>query len=189
MGNEEMNDKVNPDIEVNESGASDPVDEKKSGEKLFTQEDVDKMITKRLAKEKAKQEKALKEAERLSKMSEEDRVKAELEADRLAFEEERAAYLKEKMLTACEKELMKESLPVEFAGLLVTDDADTTSTNIKAFKDKWNKALESAVNEKLKAAARVPKKETNESAGSITWEDVLENPKLLRKYNEQQNKK
>ena len=187
--NEEQNNQVieNPEINETESGTSNPVDNN-SGEKLFTQEDVDKMITKRLAKEKAKQEKALKEAERLSKLSEEERVKAELEADRLAFEEERAAYLKEKMLTACEKELVKESLPVEFAGLLVTDDADTTSSNIKAFKDKWNKALESAVNERLKANARVPKKESNEAAG-ITWEDVLENPKLLRKYNEQQNKK
>lgn len=160
----------------------------KNEEKLFTQDEVDKMITKRLAKEKAKQEKALKEAERLSKLSEEERVKAELEADRMAFEEERAAYLKEKMLTACEKELLKESLPVEFAGLLVADDADTTSGNIKAFKDKWNKSLESAVNERLKANARVPKKETHES-NEITWEEVVENPKLLKKYNEQRNKK
>lgn len=162
----------------------DPV----STEKLFTQEDVDKMITKRLAKEKAKQEKALKEAERLSKMSEEERVKAELEAERAAFEEERSAYLKEKMLTACEKELVRESLPVEFARLLVTDDADSTSSNIKAFKDKWNNALEQAVNERLKANARVPKKETNQAEG-ITWEDVLANPALLKKYNEQQAKK
>ena len=189
--NTENNNQVieNPDIDVNESNVSvsDPADNK-SGEKLFTQDDVDKMITKRLAKEKAKQEKALKEAERLSKMSEEERVKAELEADRIAFEEEKAAYLKEKMHTACEKELVKESLPVEFAGLLVADDADTTSSNIKAFKDKWNKALESAVNERLKANSRIPKKETHESEG-ITWEDVIENPKLLKKYNEQRNKK
>lgn len=178
----------NSDIETQDNvSVSDPADNQ-PGEKLFTQEDVDKMITKRLAKEKAKQEKALKEAERLSKMSEEERVKAELEADRQAFEEERAAYLKEKMHTACEKELVKESLPVEFAGLLVADDADTTSSNIKAFKDKWNKALESAVNERLKASARVPKKETHEAEG-ITWEDVIENPKLLKKYNEQRNKK
>ena len=165
----------NPDVEVNVEepiSVSDPADNK-SGEKLFTQEDVDKMITKRLAKEKAKQEKALKEAERLSKMSEEERVKAELEAERAAFEEERTAYLKEKMLTACEKELVKESLPVDFAKLLVTDDADSTSANIKAFKDQWNKALEDAVNDRLKASARVPKKETNEVEG-ITWEDVLD---------------
>lgn len=163
------------------------VNEEPTQEKLFTQEDVDRMITKRLAKEKAKQEKALQEAERLSKMSDDERVKAELQAERDAFEEERNAYLKEKMLTACEKELVKESLPVEFAKLLVTDDADSTSDNIKAFKDKWNKALESAVNDRLKASSRVPKKETNQAEG-ITWEDVLNNPSLLKKYNEQRNK-
>ena len=179
----------NPDTEVNEQDVQVPdPDGDKAGEKLFTQEDVDKMISKRLAKEKAKQEKALKEAERLSKMSEDERVKAELEADRKAFEEERAAYLKEKMITACEKELIKETLPVEFAGLLVADDADTTSGNIKMFKEKWNKSLEAAVNERLKANSRVPKKETHE-AEKIKWEDVIENPKLLKKYNEQNKKK
>lgn len=185
--NTENDNQLNVETDIdNESNVS--VEQNKGEEKLFTQDEVDKMITKRLAKEKAKQEKALKEAERLSKLSEEERVKAELEADRMAFEEERAAYLKEKMLTACEKELLKESLPVEFAGLLVTDDADTTSGNIKAFKDKWNKSLEAAVNERLKANARVPKKETHES-NEITWEEVIENPKLLKKYNEQRNKK
>lgn len=185
--NTENDNQLNVETDVdNESNVS--VEQQDKAEKLFTQDEVDKMITKRLAKEKAKQEKALKEAERLSKLSEEERVKAELEADRMAFEEERAAYLKEKMLTACEKELLKESLPVEFAGLLVADDADTTSGNIKAFKDKWNKSLEAAVNERLKANARVPKKETHES-NEITWEEVIENPKLLKKYNEQRNKK
>ena len=189
MSEEVKNVNENPDTEVVENvSVPDPDGDNAGEQKLFTQEDVDKMITKRLAKEKAKQEKALKEAERLSKMSEEERVKAELEADRLAFEQERAAYLKEKMLTACEKELMKEALPVEFASLLVADDADTTSGNIKAFKDKWNKSLESAVNERLKANSRVPKKETHE-AEDITWEDVIENPELLKKYNKQRNKK
>ena len=185
--NTENDNQLNVETDIdNESNVS--VEQQDKTEKLFTQDEVDKMITKRLAKEKAKQEKALKEAERLSKLSEEERVKAELEADRMAFEEERAAYLKEKMLTACEKELVKESLPVEFASLLVADDADTTSGNIKAFKDKWNKSLEAAVNERLKANARVPKKETHES-NEITWEEVIENPKLLKKYNEQRSKK
>ena len=180
MNEENMMNTEVQDTEVVET----PVDQQEEP-KLFTQEDVDKMITKRLAKERQKQEKALKEAERLSKMSEEERIKAELEADRAALEEERNAYLKEKMLTACEKELVKESLPVEFAKLLVTDDADSTSSNIKAFKDKWNNALEQAVNERLKANARVPKKETSAEPGKITWEDVLENPALLKKYQEQ----
>ena len=186
--NTENDNQLNVETDVDNESNVSVEQQGKSEEKLFTQDEVDKMITKRLAKEKAKQEKALKEAERLSKLSEEERVKAELEADRIAFEEERAAYLKEKMLTACEKELLKESLPVEFAGLLVADDADTTSGNIKAFKDKWNKSLEAAVNERLKANARVPKKETHES-NEITWEEVVENPKLLKKYNEQRNKK
>lgn len=174
-------------IDNNPSNIESDSANNKSRDKLFTQEEVNKLIEKRLSKERSKQEKALKEAERLSKLSEEDRIKAEFASERQAFEEERQAYLKEKMLTQVEKELINESLPVEFAGLLCTDDADTTSENIKTFKEKWNKALEKAINEKLKSNARIPKKETNDT-GKISWEAVLENPKLLKKYKEQNKK-
>ena len=161
--------------------------EKKSEEKMFTQEDVNKMIEKRLRQEKARQEKALKEAERLSKMSEEERLKAEFESERAAFEEEKQAYLKEKMLMQCEKELMNNHLPAEFSKLLVTDNAESTLENIKSFKVQWDKALNNAVNEKLKASSRVPKKETN-NIEKIEWEDVLKDPSLLKKYREQENR-
>lgn len=175
------------DQEVSSAQETEVVDNNVDQEqpKMFTQEDVDKMINKRLAKEKAKQEKALKEAERLSKLSEDERVKAQLEADRAAFEEERSAYLREKMLTACEKELISNKLPVEFANLLITDDADSTSDNIKAFKEKWNNALEEAVNERLKSSAKVPKIQPTENNGKVTWDDVLRDPSLLKKYQEQ----
>lgn len=162
-------------------------EEKKSEEKMFTQEDVNKMIEKRLRQEKARQEKALKEAERLSKMSEEERIKAEFESERVAFEEEKQAYLKEKMLMQCEKELMNNHLPAEFSKLLVTDNAESTLENIKSFKVQWDKALNNAVNEKLKASSRVPKKETN-NIEKIEWEDVLKDPSLLKKYREQENR-
>ena len=162
-------------------------EDKRSDEKMFTQEDVNKMIEKRLRQEKARQEKALKEAERLSKMSEEERIKAEFESERAAFEEEKQAYLKEKMLMQCEKELLNNGLPSEFSKLLVTDNADSTMENIKSFKGQWDKALNNAVNEKLKASSRVPKKETN-NIEKIEWEDVLKDPSLLKKYREQENR-
>ena len=170
--------------EVIENGAQTQEQSDVQTEKLFSQEDVNRMIEKRLAKERARH----KEAERLSKLSEEDRVKEQLNIDRAAFESEKAEFLKEKMLTSCQKELINNNLPTEFANLLVTDSADSTNENIKTFKEQWNKALESAVNERLKANSRVPKKETHE-AEEITWEDVVENPKLLKKYNKQRNKK
>lgn len=170
--------------DVIENGAQTQEQSDVQTEKLFSQEDVNRMIEKRLAKERAKH----KEAERLSKLSEEDRVKEQLNIDRAAFESEKAEFLKEKMLTSCQKELINNNLPTEFANLLVTDTADSTNENIKTFKEQWNKALELAVNERLKANSRVPKKETHE-AEEITWEDVVENPKLLKRYNNQRNKK
>lgn len=185
---------------IDENNSSDKEINNKSSnikeEKMFSQEEVNKMIEKRIAKEKARQEKALKEAERLAAMSEEERVKAKLQSERddfesekEAFESERKAYLKEKMIVATEKELINNNLPPEFANLLVTEDADSTSANIKNFKEKWDKALEKAINDKLKANSRVPSNTKKENNGNITWEDVLNDPSLLNKYRKQQSKK
>ena len=186
---------------VDENNSSNKENNKSSNinikeEKMFSQEEVNKMIEKRIAKEKARQEKALKEAERLAAMSEEERVKAQLQSERQdfesekeAFESERKAYLKEKMIVATEKELINNNLPPEFANLLVTEDADSTSANIKNFKEKWDKALEKAINDKLKANSRVPNNTKKEDNGNITWEDVLNDPSLLNKYRKQQSKK
>lgn len=184
----EENVNVQEDIELIENPISETTEveqtKEQQSEKMFTESEVNAIVAKRLKKERAKH----KEAERLSKLSEEDRVKEQLNIDRAAFESEKAEFLKEKMLTSCQKELINNNLPTEFANLLVTDSADSTNENIKAFKEQWNKSLESAVNERLKANSRVPKKETHE-AEEITWEDVVENPKLLKRYNKQRNKK
>ena len=188
--NKEINVEEDKDVSNLEGHTTDVPSTKENSKeevKTFTQEEVNKIIEKRLAKEMKKREKALQEAERLSKMSDDERARAEFESEKEAFENERKAYLKDKMLTQCEKELIKESLPSEFAHLLVTDDADSTSDNIKAFKEQWNKALEEAVNERLKSKARVPKKETTDNSGDITWEDVLKDSSLLKKYKEQKN--
>ena len=72
--------------------------------KMFTQEEVDQMIAKRIAREakkiEAEKEKAmqlklkaeLEESEKLAKMSEAERVKAQAEKERKLFEEERKKH-------------------------------------------------------------------------------------------------
>ena len=181
--NEEVKE-TNPTNEPKEATAGQEEGSKVEEERKFSQAEVDAMINKRLAKEKRKQA----EAKRLAELSEDDRVKEQLKLDREAFENERLEFLKEKMNVQAEKELLNNGLPASFTKYVVTDEAESTLQNIKAFKAEWDKALEAAVKERIKSNAKVPKVQKEEVVGNITWEDVLKDSKLLPKYKEQQRK-
>lgn len=130
-------------------------------EKTFDQEAVNAIVVERLAREKAKFEKEFKakleiekkEAERLAKLSEADREKAIMETAKAEFEAERLSFQREKLELQITKELAEKGLPVSFAKLLVTGDADTSLENIKVFEKDWQVALEKAVTEKLKGTS------------------------------------
>ena len=141
---------TNPTNEPQEATAGQEEGSKVEETKLFTQEQVDAMINKRLAKEKRKQA----EAKRLAELSEDDRVKEQLKLDREAFENERLEFLKEKMNVQAEKELINNGLPASFTKYVVTDEAESTLQNIKAFKQEWDKALEAAVKDRIKSNAK-----------------------------------
>ena len=143
---------VNPTAEVKQ--------EAKPEVKTFTQEEVDAIVNKRLAKERRKVE----EANKLAQMSAEERAEynyqsklAELSSREEELNKREAEYNQREMLTQTQKELMDRNLPSEFAKLLVTDEAETTKSNIDAFAKAWGEALEKAVNAKLQTAVKEPR--------------------------------
>ena len=140
--------------------------------KTFTQEEVDKIIAKRIAREKkdieAKIEAERKQAEELAKLSEQDKAKKLLEIKEKELEEKIKAFENEKLLNETSKQLASKNLPTEFAEILKGVDAETTFENIKVFEEKFNAALEIKVNERLRG--NVPKVATK-VAGTITKED------------------
>lgn len=140
--------------------------------KTFTQEEVDKIIAKRIAREKkdieAKIEAERKQAEELAKLSEQDKAKKLLEIKEKELEEKIKAFENEKLLNETSKQLASKNLPTEFAEILKGVDAETTFENIKVFEEKFNAALEVKVNERLRG--NVPKVATK-VAGTITKED------------------
>ena len=153
-----------------------PTDEKPEDEtKTFNQEDVNDIVAKRLAREKAKFESEYKaklenekkEAERLAKLSEAEREKAITDKAKAEFEAERNAFQLEKIELQVTKELAEKGLPISFAKLLVTDNADTSLENIKTFEKNWQDALSKAVDEKIKGTA--PK------GGSVTLGTTTDN--------------
>ena len=141
--------------------------------KTFTQEEVDKMISKRLQRERkdieAKIEKERLEAEELAKLSEADRQRKLFEKQVAEFEETKKAFENEKLLNETSKQLASKNLPIEFAEMLKGNDAESTFENIKVFEEKFNAALEVKVNERLKG--NVPKVATTQSNNGVKKED------------------
>ena len=124
-------------------------------EKLFTQEEVNNIIEKRLNKEKSKWKNEVDQAKRLAEMSAEERAKEEFRMQKAAFEKERAEFERERLLVQTQKELSTKNVPIEFAEMLVRDDAESTKEAIDNFANLYAQSVEKGVTNKLKG--RPPK--------------------------------
>ena len=191
----------NTNVNVNEQevvgGAEEPTVEHTEQEpvvKTFTQEEVDKIVNKRLARERkdieAKIEAERQEAERLAKLSEAERQKAMFEKQVAEFEATKRAFEQEKLLNETSKQLASKNLPIEFAEMLKAQDAESTFENIKIFEAKFNEAVEKLVNERLKG--KTPKAQTGavdgvtkEAFNKMSYKERLElynsDPELYNK--------
>lgn len=160
-------------------------------EKTFTQEELEKILEKRLAREKKnlaeKIEAERQEAEKLAKMSEREKQQALLDKREKALAEREAALEKANLLNETTKQLSSKNLPIEFADYLIADDAENTFNRIAEFESKWNAALEIAVNERLKGNA--PASNSNKATGStLTIEAIktMSAPEIQARWKEVQ---
>ena len=169
-----MEENKNSTVETNEVQEHAQVQEQVQPKvKTFTQEEVDKIIAKRLAREKkdieAKIEKERQEAEELAKLSEAEKQKKLFEKQVREFEETKRAFEAERLLNETSKQLASRNLPIEFAEMLKADDAEATHENIKLFEEKFNAALEKMVNDRLRGVT--PKVATGAAPKGITKEE------------------
>ena len=198
--NKNLDINTNTDIDDKESSAVDSTKDttnkdvatetETTKEKTFTQEELDKIIEKRLARALKKADEEKQEAEKLAKMSAEERAKAEFEKEKQKFEDERKQYQREKMELEVIKQMSSKGLPTEFATYLIADDAETALNNIKTFEAEWQKAIEKAVNEKLKGSTpktgntaniTITKDEFNSLGYSERMKIYNEQPELYKK--------
>lgn len=123
--------------------------------------DVQKRIDDALTQAKArwekeyqkKADKAKKEAERLSKLSDAERAKEEQEAIKKELEAKEKELNRKELKLEMVKVLSDRKIPVEFMDYLIADDNESTMDRIKTFDKQFKKAVEAAVNEKLKGKA------------------------------------
>lgn len=146
------------------------VDAEKETEKTFTQDEVNKIVQDRLAKEKAKNEKAQEEAKKLAKMNAEQKNQYMVEQLQKELEEYKTKEAKNDMIKEANS-MLKEAginLPDEVVAMLIGDNAEDTKMCVDSFSKAFKTAVERAVNEKLKG--KTPKQK---SVAGLTREDIL----------------
>ena len=154
----------NPNVDVNPTAEEKQGVQKQEEKRLFSQDEVDAIVNKRLAKERKRNE----EANKLAQMSAEERASyqyesklTELSEKEKELEKRELEFNKKAMLNQTQQELLTRNLPVDFAQLLVTDNAESTKANIDAFNKSWNEALSKAVDARIKTAAKEPRANRN----------------------------
>lgn len=142
----------------------------KETEKTFTQDEVNKIVQDRLAKEKAKNEKAQEEAKKLAKMNAEQKNQYMVEQLQKELEEYKNKEAKNDMIKEANSMLKDNdiTLPDEVVAMLIGDNAEDTKVCVDSFSKAFKTAVERAVNEKLKG--KTPKQK---SVAGLTREDIL----------------
>lgn len=156
---------------------------KEQSEKKYTDEDVNQIINSKFKKWKMEQEKKISEAQKLAQMDEAEKA----EYERKQLEEElqklRSEKTKSEMISVSRKMLQENNVSVsdDLISSIITDDADKTKENIKAFIENFNAAVEKEVNERLKSTP--PKRMSNNKTLSkkdiFDVKDAVERRKLI----------
>ena len=176
-------------------------DDDKQGDKQLSQDQVNDIIAKRLAKEKAKWEKDYNakleaekaEAARLANLDATQRAEEEAKK-RIAALEEREARLKQaEDKLECENVLKERGLSTSFANFLIGADAEVTLANINSFETAFKDAVKAEVETRIKGKTppagggdnkdgAVPKEEFKKLPLFEQNKLYLSNPELYKTY-------
>lgn len=143
---------------------------KNTDEKKYSDEDVNRIIDQKFAKWQKDQEKAVSEAKKLASMSEQEKV----EHERDELQKELNALKKANTLAEMGKQARKMlsddgiNAPDELVDMIITDDAETTKSNVQQFGKLFKGAVQAAVKEALKGKAP-----GTGSSGTITKEQIM----------------
>lgn len=163
----------------NKTGQQDGTDDKQEGEKTppadekkYSDADVNKIVDRKFAEWQKKQDAKVSEAEKLAKMNEQQ--KAEFQRDQLQkqLDELTRKNTIAEMSKTARQMLTAEGVNISDAliEMIVSDDADTTKTNVTQFTTLFKTAVQDAVKDALKHKA--PNGGSNGGSG-ITKEQIM----------------
>lgn len=170
-GNDSGNDGQGNNDQVNDGQGNDG----QTGQepKVFSQEEVDKIVQGRIAKERKSWEKQLQEqqteAQKLEKMGEKEKKKYQ-EEKRIKDLDDREAAITRRELTAQAKvQLADKGIPTELAEILILTDADSCKKSIETVEKAFQTAVQRAVEERIKG--REPMKKAKDA--KLTDEELV----------------
>lgn len=169
---EPANDPTEPKAKSKSDGTQES-NEDKAGEaqkKLFTNEDVDKLINRKFAEWQAKKDKEINEAQKLAEMNEQQKAEYKLDKLQKELDEYKNRETLSEMAKTARAILSEQNIniPDELVSVLVTTDADTTSANVKAFAKAFQSAVSQAVDSKI--SHREPK---TGGSKTVTKNDIM----------------
>ena len=135
----------------------------------MTQEQLDKMIADRLARQERKLNEAfdkklneLSEAQKLAQMSDDERKEhdyakrlSDLEAREKALQEKESAYNKSQYKAEIQRQFNEAGLP-DVSDMLVSMDAEQVKAQIDVMKASFNAQINASVEAKIKSSANTP---------------------------------
>lgn len=180
---EKDNGTATPEDAGNDSGNDNGGNKSGKDVPKYTDADLDRIINRKFAEMQKKKEKETAEAERLAKLSAEERNNERFSALERELAEYKQRDARNAMTAEARKMLQSKGVNASDALLsnLVTDDAETTKSNVDNFVQLFKSAVDNAVTEKLKG--NTPKKGTS---SGMTKEQILavadraERQKLIR---------
>ncbi len=98
----------------------------------------------------------------------------------MKFEKQRA-----ELSSKYSKTLAEKKLPSDLIDFVLSDNEEVINSNISKFETMMKSYVDGQVNERLKGSPKPPKSLDNNLGGKITWDEVLENPNLYEKYQQQ----
>lgn len=150
---EPANDSTEQKAKSKPDGTQESNEEKAGGaqKKLYTDDDVDKLINRKFAEWQAKKDQEIDEAQKLAEMNEQQKSDYKLQKLQKELDEYKNRETLSEMAKTARAILSEQNIniPDELVSVLVTTDADTTSANVKAFAKAFQTAVSQAVEQKI----------------------------------------
>lgn len=132
--------------------------------------DVDSIVKSKKARWQKDLEQEKNEAARLAKLSESERQQALIQKEKDEFEKEKAEFHKEQLFVEKGKQLTTQGIPADFAHRITGETAEAILEDVKTFRNEWDKAIETKVNERL---ASKTKTRVGSGSGQMAKSEIM----------------
>lgn len=145
-------------------------DSSRSLKKKYTDDDIDRIIGKKFAEWKTKQDKAVDEAKRLATMTEQEKAEHERDQYKAQLDELLKKENRNEMGKVARKILSADGINLsdDLLGMIITDEADSTKSNVKQFSKMYKEAVAEGVKDALKG-----KTPGTGASGNVTKEQIM----------------